>query len=49
MKFTVRPGVRNIKSQSIARTQKAFLKRRTVRDVKKDKEEEAPNLKVFLK
>jgi len=49
MKFTVRPGVRNIKSQSIARTQKAFLKRRTVQDVKKDKEEEAPNPKVFPK
>ena len=49
MKFTVKPGVRNIKSRSIARTQKAFLKRRTVLDVKKDKEEATPNLKVFPK
>ncbi len=35
MKFTMKPGVRNIKSQSTAKIQKGFLKRRIVQDVKR--------------
>lgn len=49
MKFTVKPGVRNIKNRSTALIRKVSLKRPTVQDVKKDKEEEAPKVKVFLK
>lgn len=49
MNLSVKPGVRNIKNRSTARTQKVSHKRLTVQDVKKDKEAERLNQKVFPK
>jgi len=49
MKLSVRPGVRNIKEASTARIQRVSLKKHIVQDVKKEKEEERRNQKVFPK
>lgn len=46
MRSLVRPGVRNIKSQSTVQTQKGLVKRRTVQAEKQDNQERKQKARV---